>query len=178
MTHWKRPWCWERLKAGGEGDDRAWDGWMASPTWWASFWAPGLVMDREAWRAVAHGIMKIGHDLVTELNCVENFGGWVFFFSFFFSFYIKIFKKRNVVSLFKNSLSIGSYIWSFVFVVFTLNASFYLSGQSVDITSLGFWNLDQYGRIEFSYQSAHKDPWGCVWSCFSWGEYKRAFRTH
>ena len=33
-THWKRPWCWERLKAGGEGDDRGWDGRMASPTQW------------------------------------------------------------------------------------------------------------------------------------------------
>ena len=32
LTPWKRPWCWERLKAGGEGDDRRWDGWMASPT--------------------------------------------------------------------------------------------------------------------------------------------------
>ena len=31
-THWKRTWCWERLKAGGEGDDKGWDGWMASPT--------------------------------------------------------------------------------------------------------------------------------------------------
>ena len=31
LTHLKRPWCWERLKAGGEGDDRGWDGWMASP---------------------------------------------------------------------------------------------------------------------------------------------------
>ena len=31
---WKRPWSWERLKAGGEGDDRGWDGWMASPMWW------------------------------------------------------------------------------------------------------------------------------------------------
>ena len=30
FIHWKRPWCWERLKAGGEGDDRGWDGWMAS----------------------------------------------------------------------------------------------------------------------------------------------------
>ena len=30
LTHWKRPWCWENLKAGGEGDDRGWDGWMAS----------------------------------------------------------------------------------------------------------------------------------------------------
>ena len=33
-THWKRPWCWERLKAGGEGDDRGWDGWMLSLTQW------------------------------------------------------------------------------------------------------------------------------------------------
>ena len=39
LTHWKRPWCWERLKAGGEGDDRGWDGWMASLTWWAWIWA-------------------------------------------------------------------------------------------------------------------------------------------
>ena len=36
---WKRPWCWERLKAGGEGDDRGWDGWMASPTRWTWVWA-------------------------------------------------------------------------------------------------------------------------------------------
>ena len=32
LTHWKRPWCWEGLGAGGEGDDRGWEGWMASPT--------------------------------------------------------------------------------------------------------------------------------------------------
>ena len=36
-THWKRPWCWERLKT-GEGDNRGWDGWMASPTQWAWTW--------------------------------------------------------------------------------------------------------------------------------------------
>ena len=35
LIHLKRPWCWERLKARGEGDDRGWDGWMASPTHWA-----------------------------------------------------------------------------------------------------------------------------------------------
>ena len=50
LTHWKRPWCWEELGARGEGDDRRWDGWMASPTqctwvwvdsgsWW---WTGGL----------------------------------------------------------------------------------------------------------------------------------------
>ena len=38
LTHFKRPWCWERLKA-GEGDDRGWDGWMASPTQWTWVWA-------------------------------------------------------------------------------------------------------------------------------------------
>ena len=34
LTQWKRPWCWERLKVGGEGDDRGWDGWMVSLTQW------------------------------------------------------------------------------------------------------------------------------------------------
>ena len=38
LTDWKRPWCWERLKAGGEGDDRGWDGWMASLTQWTWVW--------------------------------------------------------------------------------------------------------------------------------------------
>ena len=45
-THWKRPWCWERLKAGGEGDDRGWDGWMASLTQWTWVWANS----RRQWR--------------------------------------------------------------------------------------------------------------------------------
>ena len=39
LTHLKRPWCWERLKAGGERDDRGWDGWMASPIQWSWVWA-------------------------------------------------------------------------------------------------------------------------------------------
>ena len=38
LIHLKRPWCWERLKAGGERDDRGWDGWMASPTQWTWVW--------------------------------------------------------------------------------------------------------------------------------------------
>ena len=37
LTHLKRPWCWERLKAGGKGYDRGWDCWIASPTRW--IWA-------------------------------------------------------------------------------------------------------------------------------------------
>ena len=38
LTHLKRPWCWARLRAGGEGNDRGWDGWMASRTQWTWVW--------------------------------------------------------------------------------------------------------------------------------------------
>ena len=38
FIHWKRLWCWEELWAGGEGDDRGWDGWMASLTRWTWVW--------------------------------------------------------------------------------------------------------------------------------------------
>ena len=46
LTYWKRPWCWERLKAGGEGNDRGWDGWMASPTQQTLVW----INSRSWWR--------------------------------------------------------------------------------------------------------------------------------
>ena len=43
LTHWKRPWCWARLKVGQEGDDRGWDSWMASLIQWTEFeQAPGV----------------------------------------------------------------------------------------------------------------------------------------
>ena len=64
LTHWKRPCCWERLKAGGEGDDRGWDGWMASPTQWTWVWVGSGTwwrnsqheLWREAWNAVVHRV--------------------------------------------------------------------------------------------------------------------------
>ena len=60
LTHWKRLWCWEGLGARGEGDNRGWDGWMASLTRWTLSLGElrELVMDREAWRAVIRGVAK------------------------------------------------------------------------------------------------------------------------
>ena len=55
---YERTLCWERLRAGEEGDDRGWDVWVASPTWWTLGILQELVMDREAWRAMVHGVAK------------------------------------------------------------------------------------------------------------------------
>ena len=69
LTHCKRPWCWERLKAGGEGDDRGWDSWMASPTQWTWVWASS----RSWWWTGKPGVLqsmgsqRVRHDWVTEL---------------------------------------------------------------------------------------------------------------
>ena len=60
LTHLKRPWCWERLKAEGEGDDRRWDGWLASLTQWTMNLSrlQETVKDRGAWHAIVHGVEK------------------------------------------------------------------------------------------------------------------------
>ena len=70
-THWKRPWSWERLKVGGEGDNRGCDGWMASPTRWTWVWASfGSWWTGKPGVTVVHGITKSRTQLSdwTELN--------------------------------------------------------------------------------------------------------------
>ena len=59
-THWKRLWCWERLRAGGELGDRGWDGWMASPTQWMLSLSKlrEIVKDRGAWPAAVYAVGK------------------------------------------------------------------------------------------------------------------------
>ena len=67
---WKRSWCWGRLKAGGEGDDRGWDDWMASLTQWTWVWANS----GSWWRTRKPGVLQfmrlqtVRRDWVTELN--------------------------------------------------------------------------------------------------------------
>ena len=75
LTHWKRPWCWERLKVGGEEDNREWDGWTASPTQWTWIWVDA----RSWWWAGRPGVLqsmgsqRVRHDWATELNWTEGF---------------------------------------------------------------------------------------------------------
>ena len=70
LTHWKRPWCWERLKAGGEGDDRGWDGWMASLNQWTWVWASS----GSRWWTAKPGMLqsmvsqRVRHNWAIELN--------------------------------------------------------------------------------------------------------------
>ena len=70
LTHLKRPWCWERLRARGKGDDRGWDGWMASLTQWTWVW-----VDSSSWWWTGRpgvlrfvGSQRVRHDWATELN--------------------------------------------------------------------------------------------------------------
>ena len=75
LTHLKRSWCWERSRARGKGDDRGWDGWMASPTQWTWVWVdsgsrwwtgrPGVL-----WFM---GLLRVRHDWVTKLNWTDTF---------------------------------------------------------------------------------------------------------
>ena len=59
LTHWKRLWCWEKLKAKGDEGGRGWDGWMASPTEWTWIWAsPGRCWGTGNYRAVVRRVTK------------------------------------------------------------------------------------------------------------------------
>ena len=70
----ERLWCWEGLGAEGEGDDRRWGGWMASPTRWTRVW----VNSRHWWWTGRPGVLRfmrsqrVGHDWVTELNWTDE----------------------------------------------------------------------------------------------------------
>ena len=72
LTFLKRLWCWERVRAGGEGDNRGWDGWMASPTRWTWVW----VNSRSWWWTGRPGVLSLWgckeSDTTERLNCTDN----------------------------------------------------------------------------------------------------------
>ena len=90
----KRPWCWERLKAGREGDDRGWDGWMALLTQWAWVW----INSRSWWWTGRPGVLqfmgsqRVRHDwaaeliLVSLIGCCWHLGCFKLFFYFLFKY--------------------------------------------------------------------------------------------
>ena len=73
LTHLKRPWCWERLKRGLEGDVRGWDGWMASPTRWTWVWASSgsLWWTGKPGVQQSMGSQRAGQDWATGLNWTD-----------------------------------------------------------------------------------------------------------
>ena len=77
LTHLKRPWCWERLKAEGEGDEEdemvGWHHWLSGHE---SEWTPGVGDGREAWRAAVHGVAKSQTRLSAWADCASSVSTW------------------------------------------------------------------------------------------------------
>ena len=152
LSHWKRHWCWEGLGAGGEGDDRRWDGWMASPTRWTWVW----VNSRSLWWTGRPGVLwfmgsqRVGHNWVTELNWrqiqLTFLGTWVIQFTHW--------EGRLLLKTDGNSYSgLRAQLWS----GHRLNLSFstVILDRFLNLcVSLcpGLWNIDNNGTF-FS--------WGC-----------------
>ena len=132
LTHWKIPWCCEGLGAGGEGDDRGWDGQMASPTQWTGVW-----VNSGSWWWTCRpdvlwlmGSQRVGHNWATELN-------WLLWYSHYFFPFMPISSCFIYLSL----PIVGAYILTRVvsssFMVFLLLHSAGLWTQTETIT-LGF----------------------------------------
>ena len=109
LTHWKRLWCWEGLGAGGEGDDRGWDGWMASPTRWTCVW----VNSRSWWWTGSPGVLWcMESQSQTRLSDWTNWD-WSWFLG-------SIFIGGKTYTKYVTFLSKNSLIWKEKKIVMTL----------------------------------------------------------
>ena len=109
LTHWKIPWCWERLRAGGEGDDRGWNGWMASLTQWTWVW-----LDSGCWWWTGRpgvlqsmGSQRVRHDCRTKLKLISL--GWIGWISVLSKGLSRVFSNSTVQ---KHPFSALSYLYS------------------------------------------------------------------
>ena len=123
----KRPWCWEGLGAGGEGDDRGWDGWMASPTQWTWVW----VNSGSCWWTGRPGVLwfmgsqRVRHDWATELNWTIVSGGLI---------------RKSITSFFPQSFNICALIHiiiinNHILHVFNIHTLFYKSALVCCLTT-------------------------------------------
>ena len=121
VDQWKRVWCWEGLGAGGEREDRGWDGWMASPTrctwvwvnsgrwWWTG--RPGMLQFM--------GLQRVGHDWATGLNwTVQKLLNLIRFSLFLFtctSFALRNLPKNTLLRVMSKSvpLTFSSFFYDF-----------------------------------------------------------------
>ena len=88
LTHWKRPWCWEGLGAGGEGDDTGWDGWMASLTRWTWVWVNLGISNGQGGLACCNSWGRKELDMTEQLNWTE-LNSWPNFVIYLFIFLVK-----------------------------------------------------------------------------------------
>ena len=103
LTKWKRPWCWEGLGTGGEGDDRGWDGWMASLTRWTeSEWTLGVGDGQGGLACCDWWGCRVGHDWATELNWIidsECTSVWTLTFLDKYTFLDSLSRNSNLIHL-------------------------------------------------------------------------------
>ena len=149
LTHWKRLWCWEGLGAGEEGDDRGWDGWMASLTRWTQVW----VNSRSRWwtgrpgELRLMGSQRVGHDWATELNWsyILAFCGFLHLFYFLIQ---KLKKKTNTAYRVKFKLLSTEFqsriIWYQIILQLYLPVSGPLFRHFICHHSQQFWSTDYF----------------------------------
>ena len=117
LTHWQGPWCWERMKAGGEGDNREWDGWMASPTWWTWVWASS----GSWWRTGKPGMfqsmqsLRVRHDWMIAQQSISYYWKWpehrVAYAKNLFLTHIGVGTMLHLLNLLNSDQSINSKLW-------------------------------------------------------------------
>ena len=165
LTYLKRPWCWERLKVGGEGDNRGWVGWMASLTQWTWVWTrsrswwwmgkPGMVQSM--------GLQRVTHDWATEMNWAHSLSlTWTLLDRLLISTLLSSSSRVLSFCLFQIYSSVSSLCWILYFYFCELCRSSVFSGLVEWVT----WGRshDSQQRIPFSLLELYAPRLSPVWA--------------